>query len=74
MLRRYVHQQVAPTLRPGDIVVMDNPGSHKSTAVRQAIAAAVLLEAAKLSRPAAHCATDQLINFVAGPQDLYVGA
>ena len=26
-----------PTLRPGDIVVMDNLGSHKSKAVRQLI-------------------------------------
>ena len=31
---------LAPTLRPGDIVVMDNLGSHKSAAVRQAIRAA----------------------------------
>ena len=29
-----------PTLRPGDIVVMDNLGSHKSPAVRRAIRAA----------------------------------
>lgn len=27
-------------LKPGDIVVMDNLGSHKSTAIRQAIKAA----------------------------------
>jgi transposase InsO family protein len=36
----YVEQQLAPALRQGDIVVMDNLGSHKSTAVRQAIRAA----------------------------------
>ena len=29
-----------PTLTPGDIVLMDNLGSHKSHAVRQAIRAA----------------------------------
>ena len=29
-----------PTLRPGDIVVMDNLGSHKGAAVRHAIRAA----------------------------------
>ena len=29
-----------PTLRPGDLVVMDNLGSHKSAAVRRAIRAA----------------------------------
>ncbi len=36
----YVDQQLIPVLRPGDIVVMDNLGSHKSKAVRQAIRAA----------------------------------
>jgi transposase len=30
---------LAPTLRPGDIVVMDNLGSHKSPKVRAAIEA-----------------------------------
>ncbi len=38
--RAYVEQQLAPALRKGDIVVMDNLGSHKSAAVRQAIRAA----------------------------------
>ncbi len=38
--RAYVDQQLAPTLKPGDIVVMDNLGSHKSSAVREAIRAA----------------------------------
>lgn len=33
----YVEQVLVPTLRPGDIVVMDNLPAHKSTAVRQAI-------------------------------------
>jgi transposase len=35
----YVEQVLVPTLKPGDIVVMDNLGSHKSKAVRQAIRA-----------------------------------
>ena len=35
--RIYVEQVLAPTLALGDIVVMDNLGSHKSQAVRQAI-------------------------------------
>lgn len=35
--RVYVERVLAPTLTPGDIVVMDNLGSHKSTAVRRAI-------------------------------------
>lgn len=33
----WVRQFLVPTLRPGDIVVMDNLGSHKNVAVRQAI-------------------------------------
>ncbi len=35
--RVYVEQVLVPTLAPGDIVIMDNLGSHKSKAVRQAI-------------------------------------
>jgi transposase len=35
--RLYVKQVLVPTLRPGDIVVMDNLGSHKGTAIRRAI-------------------------------------
>jgi transposase len=33
----YVQQVLCPTLRPGDIVIIDNLGSHKSPAVRKAI-------------------------------------
>ena len=33
----YVEQWLAPELAPGDVVIMDNLGSHKSQAVRQAI-------------------------------------
>jgi len=36
----YVTHELVPTLRPGDIVVMDNLSSHKSKAVRDAIRAA----------------------------------
>lgn len=36
----YVEQSLIPTLAPGDIVVMDNLGSHKVAGVRQAIEAA----------------------------------
>jgi transposase len=36
----YVEQFLVPTLRPGDIVVMDNLGSHKGKAVRAAIRSA----------------------------------
>jgi transposase len=38
--RAYVEQQLVPVLKPGDIVIMDNLGSHKSAAVRQSIKAA----------------------------------
>jgi transposase len=33
----YVEKVLLPTLRPGDIVIMDNLGSHKGKAVRQLI-------------------------------------
>ena len=38
--RVYVETVLVPTLEPGDIVVMDNLGSHKGKAVRRAIRAA----------------------------------
>jgi transposase len=36
----YVEQVLVPTLKPGDIVIIDNLGSHKGKAVRRAIRAA----------------------------------
>ena len=36
----YVQQVLAPELKPGDIVIMDNLSSHKGPAVRAAIEAA----------------------------------
>ncbi|MBC7433939.1 MAG: transposase [Rubritepida sp.] len=36
----YVEQFLVPTLRPGDIVAMDNLSSHKGLAIRQVICAA----------------------------------
>jgi transposase len=36
----YVEQALVPTLKLGDVVVMDNLGSHKSQGVRKAIRAA----------------------------------
>lgn len=33
----WVEQFLVPTLTPGDVVIMDNLGSHKSQAVRRAI-------------------------------------
>jgi len=38
--RNYVENVLVPTLRPGDIVIMDNLSSHKSKAVRALIRSA----------------------------------
>ena len=38
--RAYVEQQLVPVLKPGDIVIMDNLGSHKAAALRRIIRAA----------------------------------
>jgi transposase len=35
--RAYVEQQLVPVLKPGDIVIMDNLGSHKAAAPRRII-------------------------------------
>lgn len=40
IFRAYVEQVLVPSLRPGDVVIMDNLGSHKGLAVRDAIEAA----------------------------------
>jgi transposase len=40
LFRAWVEQHLVPTLRPGDIVVMDNLSSHKVAGVREAIEAA----------------------------------
>jgi transposase len=38
IFQMYIRDCLAPELRPGDTVIMDNLGSHKSRAVRDAIA------------------------------------
>jgi transposase len=38
--RTYVEKVLVPTLKPGDIVIIDNLGSHKGKAVRQLIRSA----------------------------------
>lgn len=40
MFRAYVEQMLAPTLRPEDVVVLDNLPAHKVAGVREAIRAA----------------------------------
>ena len=37
--RTYVEQMLAPTLYPGDIVILDNLSSHKILGIREAIEA-----------------------------------
>ena len=37
----YVEQFLVPTLKPGDIVILDNLGSHKSRRIRKKIIAAL---------------------------------
>ena len=44
--RLYIERVLVPTLRPSDIAVMDNLGSHRGSAVRSALKAV----GAKLSR------------------------
>ena len=39
MFRGWVEQHLAPTLKPGDIVVMDNLSSHKVAGIREALVA-----------------------------------
>ena len=38
--RLYLEKVLLPTLRPGDIVIVDNLGSHKGKAVRQLVRSA----------------------------------
>jgi transposase len=38
-LRTYVEKVLAPTLRPGDIVILDNLSSHKVAGVRATVEA-----------------------------------
>ena len=35
--KAYVEQFLIPTLKPGDVVILDNLGSHKGKAVRRAV-------------------------------------
>jgi hypothetical protein len=49
----YAEQFLVPTLKPGDVVILDNLGSHKGKAVRRAIrdVGARLVFLPKYSRP-----------------------
>jgi len=37
IVRAYVEQVLAPTIKPGDIVILDNLGGHKAKVIRQII-------------------------------------
>lgn len=39
IFRQYVGELLAPTLKPGDVVVMDNLAAHKVSGIREAIEA-----------------------------------
>jgi hypothetical protein len=52
--RAYVDQILVPTLAPGDIVVIDNLGSHKSQAVRAHRAGVLQAESPAAHGPGAH--------------------
>ena len=39
-IRDYITNVLAPVLKPGDIVILDNLGAHKVAGVREAVAAA----------------------------------
>lgn len=55
----YVEQVLVPTLSPGEIVMMDNLGSHKRAGIRNAIeaagAAVSFLPAYSLAMPTGQC-------------------
>lgn len=40
LFRKWVEQELVPTLQPGDVVIMDNLSCHKVAGIREAIAAA----------------------------------
>jgi len=40
MFLAWVQQGLAPTLRPGDVVILDNLSTHKIRGVREALEAA----------------------------------
>jgi DDE superfamily endonuclease len=66
----YVEQLLAPTLAQGDIVILDNLGSHKGKAVRAAIPkgrGASLVPAALQPRPQSHRAALRQAQASAAP-------
>ena len=60
----YVQQVLAPTLKPGDVVIMDNLAAHKSTPIRDAIENAFAKLKALLRKAAAR-SIDQLRDAIA---------
>ena len=60
----YVTQFLVPTLSPGDVVIMDNLGSHKGAAVRKAIRAAGAAWAVICRRCHSLCASNSLNRLI----------
>jgi transposase len=50
----HVEQMLAPTLRRGDVVIMDNLGSHKVAGVRQAIEGRAPSHRGACAKPSRH--------------------
>ena len=49
--RAYVEQMLAPSLRPDDIVLLDNLSSHKTAGIAEAITAPLVVWTVRYSRP-----------------------
>ncbi len=60
----YIEKVLVPTLRHGDIVIMDNLGSHKANAVRRAIRAAGVRKAAQRTTEAVYDAIAPILDTV----------
>jgi hypothetical protein len=57
----YIQQVLAPTIKPGDIVIMDNLGSHKAKIIRRiicAIGAHLLFLLALVAQPVCQISRD----------------
>ena len=48
--RAYVDQFLTPTLKPGDVVILDNLGAHKGKAVRKAIRLSIVCRRTRMAR------------------------
>ena len=71
MFLAYVEQVLVPTLKAGDIVIMDNLASHKVAGVRQAIEAVgaiLMFLPPRLCEPSMHSGMRWEASSAASPQ------